>query len=204
LLFCLHGLILLIKNDWYDKKYVEKYTYGFEDLKEAVKQYTPEWAYGVTTIKPDIILKTAKEMANASPAVLIHPGRHVTWYGDDTQRLRAVAILNAILGSWGRRGGFYNPEKVSLPSYPHPEYPKPKRTWRDAYPGKFKLAHEVLSSGVCDATIPTTARNCTFKGWIVNGTNLIATLPNQANTLKAIESLDLLVVIDTMPMEITG
>jgi len=195
---------IIIKNDWYDKKYVEKYTYGFEDLKEAVKQYTPEWAYGVTTIKPDIILKTAKEMANASPAVLIHPGRHVTWYGDDTQRLRAVAILNAILGSWGRRGGFYNPEKVSLPSYPHPEYPKPKRTWRDAYPGKFKLAHEVLSSGVCDATIPTTARNCTFKGWIVNGTNLIATLPNQANTLKAIESLDLLVVIDTMPMEITG
>ena len=43
-----------------------------------------------------------------------------------------------------------------------------------------------------------------LKGWIVNGTNLINTMPDQANTLKAIQNLDLLVAIDTMPMEITG
>ncbi len=51
-------------------------------------------------------------MADASPAVIIHPGRHVTWYGDDTQRIRAIAILNALLGSWGRRGGFYRPANI--------------------------------------------------------------------------------------------
>ena len=43
----------------------------------------------------------------SAPAVIIHPGRHVTWYGDDTQRERAMAILNGLLGSWGKRGGFY-------------------------------------------------------------------------------------------------
>ena len=85
--------------------------HGFDKLKEHVKDFTPEWAYGITTIKPDLIRKTAKEMANASPAVIVHPGRHVTWYGDDTQRIRAIAILNALLGSWGRRGGFYRPAK---------------------------------------------------------------------------------------------
>ena len=30
------------------------------------------------------------------------------------------------------------------------------------------------------------------------------TIPDQAKTLKAIQNLDLLVAIDTMPMEITG
>ncbi len=30
------------------------------------------------------------------------------------------------------------------------------------------------------------------------------TLPNQENTLKAIQALQFLVVVDTMPMEITG
>ena len=195
---------IIIQEEWYDRKYVEKYTFGLEYLKEHVRTFTPEWAYGITNIKPDVIRKTAKEMANASPAVIIHPGRHVTWYGDDTQRLRAVAILNALLGSWGRRGGFYFPEKFSIPHYPIPHYPKPKKSWRDAFPGEFKLAHEVLSSGICDATIPSAERDCSFKGWIVNGTNLISTLPNQENTLRAIDSLELLVVIDTMPMEITG
>nr|MCU0362498.1 molybdopterin-dependent oxidoreductase [Bacteroidales bacterium] len=195
---------VIIAEELYDRKYVEKYTHGFRELAEAVKNYSPEWAYGITTIKPDVIRKTAREMAYASPAVIIHPGRHVTWYGDDTQRLRAVAILNALLGSWGRRGGFYRPVTFELPSYPHPEYPVPGRSWRSAFPDKYALADLALANGICEATIPVTTRDCNFKGWIVNGTNLIETLPNQKQTIEAIQNLELLVVIDTMPMEITG
>ena len=161
----------IIYNEWYDRKYVEQYCYGLNELKAHVATFTPEWAYGITTIKPHVIRETAKEMSNASPAVIIHPGRHVTWYGDDTQRLRAVAILNALLGSWGRRGGYYNPEKKSLPEFPHPPYPTPKRTWRDAHPGKYNLALEVVSNDICDSTIPSPDRDCNFKGWIVNATN---------------------------------
>ena len=32
--------------------------------------------------------------------------------------MRAVAILNALLGSWGRKGGFYIPNAMELPKYP--------------------------------------------------------------------------------------
>ncbi|WP_020533603.1 molybdopterin-containing oxidoreductase family protein [Flexithrix dorotheae] len=195
---------VIISEGWYDEEYVEKYCFGFEELKAHVQQYSPEWAYGITTIEPQTIRETAKEMANAAPAVIIHPGRHVTWYGDDTQRLRAVAILNAILGSWGRRGGFYNPEKIALPEFPHPPFPKPRKTWKDAFPEQYNMAYEVLSTGVCEASIPSAERDSAIKGWIVNGTNLVHTLPYQQQTLEAIQNLELLVVIDTMPMEITG
>lgn len=195
---------VIINEELYDKNYVEKYTYGFDYLKEHVRNNTPEWAYGITTIDPTVIRETAREMANASPAVIIHPGRHVTWYGDDTQRLRAVAILNALLGSWGRRGGFFIPESFELSEPEHPPFPVPKRSWRTEFPDLYKLADTVLANGVCDATVPDPSRHCQFQGWIVNGTNLIETLPNQANTLAAIQALQLLVVIDTMPMEITG
>ncbi|MGF7137912.1 molybdopterin-containing oxidoreductase family protein [Roseimarinus sediminis] len=195
---------VIIENEWYDKAYVEKYTYGFEQLKAEVKKYTPEWAYGITTIKPDVIRQTAKEMHDAAPSVIIHPGRHVTWYGDDTQRLRAVAILNALLGSWGRRGGFYRTEKTSVKHFPVPEFPKPSRTWRDAMGGKFELADLALANGVCDATIPSATMDCHIRAWIVNGTNLLKTLPDRRKTIEAIQNLDLMVVIDTMPMEITG
>ncbi len=195
---------VIINEGWYDKEYVEKYTYGFDQLKAHVKNMTPEWAYGITTLKPEMIRESAREMAKAAPAVIIHPGRHVTWYGDDTQRSRAMAILNALLGSWGRRGGFYNPEKVSIPDWPHPPYPEPSKTWRDAYPGKYNLAYETIASGICDATIPDVNRGCNFKGWIVNGTNLLKTIPDADKVLEAIQHLELLVVIDTMPMAITG
>ncbi|PXY01319.1 nitrate reductase [Marinifilum breve] len=195
---------VIINEGLYDKEYVEKYTFGFDQLKDHVQRYTPEWAYGVTTIKPQEIRETAREMANAAPAVIVHPGRHVTWYGDDTQRLRAVAILNALLGSWGRRGGFYNPEKAEVPHYKLPAFPKPKKNWRDAMGGKYNLADLALASGVCDASIPSPEMDYAIKGWIVNGTNLINTLPDQKKTIQAIQELDLIAVVDTMPMEITG
>ncbi len=195
---------VIIKEELYDKEYIQKYAYGFDQLKNHVKNMTPEWAYGITTIEPDIIRKTAREMAAASPSVIIHPGRHVTWYGDDTQRSRAIAILNALLGSWGRRGGFFNPEAVRLPEYPAPPYPTPNRSWKDAFPGQYNLVHEVLTTGVCDATIPSPDLTCNLLAWIVYGTNLLASLPNQKKTIEAIHNLEFLVVIDTMPMDITG
>ena len=194
----------VIYNGYYDKNYVEKYCSGFDKLKEHVRDFTPEWAYGITTIKPDLIRKTAKEMANASPAVLIHPGRHVTWYGDDTQRVRAIAILNALLGSWGRRGGFYRPAKYDIPSAEIPKYPEPKKSWTDAFPGKFPIASSPVSNALIDASIPDNKPGFLIKGWIVNATNLVSSIPGQANTMKAIQNLDLLVSVDTMPMEITG
>ncbi len=194
----------IIYNEYYDKKYVEKYCYGFDELKEHVRNFTPEWAYGITTINPTVIRDTAREMAEASPAVIVHPGRHVTWYGDDTQRIRAVAILNALLGSWGRRGGFYKQEGKTIPSFPHPEYPAPKRTWREWYPGKYNLADLGVANVLIDASIPTPERDAMIKGWLVSGTNLPLTVPDTEHTLKAIQNLDLLVVVDTMPMEITG
>jgi thiosulfate reductase/polysulfide reductase chain A len=194
----------IIYNDYYDKKYVEKYCSGFEQLKEHVKDFTPEWAYGITTIKPDLIRKTAKEMANAAPAVIIHPGRHVTWYGDDTQRIRGIAILNALLGSWGRRGGFYRPARFEIEQPQIPAFKEPSKSWGDLFPGKYPVATSVPTNALIDGSIPENNPGYPIKGWFVNATNLLSTVPDMTNTIKAIQNLDLMVVIDTMPMEITG
>jgi thiosulfate reductase/polysulfide reductase chain A len=194
----------IIVNEWYDKKYVEKYTSGFDELKNYIQPFTPEWAYGITTLKPDQIRETAKEMANASPAVIVHPGRHVTWYGDDTQRLRAVAILNALLGSWGRRGGFYFSDIISVPAYPMPPFPKSAWNWRDSVQNSYPLADEDVSNGVIEASMASAPADKRVRGWIVNGTNLPMTMPDETSLIKAMQELEFLVVIDTMPMEITG
>ncbi len=195
---------VIITEELYDKAYVEQYTYGFDLLKKHVEKMTPEWAFGITTIKPDVIRKTAHEMADASPSVIIHPGRHVTWYGDDTQRARAMAILNALLGSWGRRGGFYFKESMSLPHFPHPEYPKPKWSWRETLNGKYPMAGLSVANGLIDASIPSPDNKHQIRAWMVAGTNLPLTMPQKDQLKKAMDSLDFICVVDTMPMEITG
>ncbi len=195
---------VLIYDELYNKEYVAKYADGLNELKEHVKNYTPEWAYGITTLKPELIRLTAREMANAAPSAIIHPGRHTTWYGDDVQRSRAIAILNALLGTWGNRGGIFFKEGIKIPDFPHPAYPKPAWSWQDTLNGRYPFAKEAVTNTVIEASIPVEGKEHVIKGWIVSGTNLIVSIPLKEQLMKAMQSLDLLVVVDTMPMEITG
>ncbi|MCX8122796.1 MAG: molybdopterin-dependent oxidoreductase [Spirochaetes bacterium] len=196
---------VLIYDELFDKQYVYNNTSGFEQLKQSVKNTTPEWAYPITSIQPELIRETAKEMAKYSPATIVHPGRHNVWYGDDTQRVRAGAILNALLGSWGRKGGFFYPEKVDLPEYPTPPFPHPKKSFKDAVNNKYELANLIVSSGICDATIHNVMNGSSFyEGWFIYGSNLLKALPQQEKTIKALQDLELVVVVDILPTEITG
>ncbi|HOV09905.1 MAG: Polysulfide reductase chain A precursor [Spirochaetes bacterium ADurb.Bin218] len=199
---------VIIYEELYDKDYVRRYTKGFEELKKAVKDNTPEWAYPITTISPDVIRETAREMAKHKPSTLIHPGRHNVWYGDDTQRVRAGAILNALLGSWGRKGGFFIPESAELPEWPIPAYPKPKRSFKDTEAGqKYQLANLAISAGVCAATVHGVtgeAERAFYEGWFIYGCNVLKSMPQRENTIKALQNLSLVVVIDVLPTEITG
>jgi thiosulfate reductase/polysulfide reductase chain A len=194
---------VIVNEKLYDADYISKYGFGFEQFAEEVSLYTPEWAYVETGIDTEVIRETAREMARYKPATLVHPGRHATWYGDDTQRSRAIALLNALLGSWGRKGGFYVPYSYSIPKYPYAPYPELKKEPLDNPNGRYPFATgEQISTGIREATI--TDQPYPIKGWFIYGTNLIQALPNRDETIKAIQNLDLMVVVDVIPSEIAG
>jgi thiosulfate reductase/polysulfide reductase chain A len=195
---------VIIGEKRYDAEYIGKHATGFEELKAHVADKTPEWAYPHTGIDPGLIRDSARYIASFRPASLVHPGRRATWYGDDTQRMRGVAILAALLGSWGRRGGYILPSKMSVPKFPYPKYTHtPKDKADKASPSLYPLADETLASGLCDATIPGKAKN-ELKAWMVYGTNLIQSLPDPRQTRKAIQALDFIVAVDVLPAEICG
>ncbi len=193
---------VIVSERLYDLDYVAQHGFGFEQFAASLAPFTPEWAYPETGIEPALIVTTAREMAAHKPATLVHPGRHVTWYGDDAQRSRAIALLNALLGSWGRKGGFYTPVSMDLPPYPYPEYPSSQRGKADNPDHRYPFAHETLTTGIREATI--TGEPYPIKGWWVYATNLLHSLPNEAETIKAIQNLDLMVVVDVIPSEIAG
>ncbi|MCC6129243.1 MAG: molybdopterin-dependent oxidoreductase [Acidobacteria bacterium] len=198
---------VIVAEGLFDRDYLEKYATGFEELKKHLEDKTPEWAFTETSIAPETIVETARFIAGARPASLVHPGRHTTWYGDDTQRSRAIAIMNALLGSYGRKGGIFIPTQLSVPKYPVPAYAEAPKTTKDTPVGvHYPFADEVLSQGVCDATVPGRVGDpkCGIKGWIVYGTNLIQALPEPKKVVEAMQHLDLLVAIDVLPAEIVG
>jgi thiosulfate reductase/polysulfide reductase chain A len=193
---------VIVGEEIYDKEYVAAHGFGFDAFKAEIAPYTPEWAYPETGIEPALIRETAREMARHRPATLIHPGRHATWYGDDAQRSRALALLNALMGSWGRKGGFWTPAQMDVPGYPYPPYPASPRGKADNPGGKYPFASEPITTGIRHATV--TGEPYPVKGWVVYATNLLHAMPNQQETIRAIQALDLLVVVDVIPSEMAG
>ncbi len=193
---------VIVKEKLYDPDYTGKYAFGFEQFSTEINAYTPEWAYPLTGIEPDLIRATAREMARYRPATLIHPGRHVTWYGDDAQRSRAIALLNALMGNWGRKGGFYYPVSMDVPYYPYPAYPKSEKGKADNPNKKYPFAIEAITTGIREATL--TGKPYPVKGWLIYATNILHALPNEDETIKAIQNLDLMAVVDVIPSEICG
>ena len=190
---------ILIRDGLYDHDFVRDHTSGFDLLTEHVARTTPEWAATETGLSVEEIEASARMIGEAGPHMALHPGRHVVWYGDDTQRARAMAILVAISGAWGSRGGYYLPQKAHLPSleevYPEmPEYP-PLADRRD--PG-YPFALGVNVNGIRQATI-----DGAIKAWVVVGTNLITSLPAQHETIEALNKLEFVAVVDVLPTEIT-
>ncbi|HSB72409.1 MAG TPA: molybdopterin-dependent oxidoreductase [Candidatus Methylomirabilis sp.] len=113
---------VLIRQQLIDRDFVAKWTVGFEQLAAHVATTTPEWAARITDLPADLIRRSAQAIGRERPQSVIVPGRHVVWYGNDTQRMRAVYILNALLGACGRPGGLYFNQAPYLEEHPHPPY----------------------------------------------------------------------------------
>jgi thiosulfate reductase / polysulfide reductase chain A len=193
---------ILIRDGIYDQDYVTQHAIGFEELQNAVSDNTPEWAAALTEVPAALIEETARAMAQAKPAVCVHPGRHSAWYGDDVQRSRAVAILNALLGSYGREGGSYVPAAAKVAKFPVPDYPAPHRASVDGAGSTYPFASKKLMWSLIRATAEQ--RPYPIKAWVVSGCNPMQSIPNTAITQKAIAQLDFIMVADILPSEIAG
>ena len=113
---------VLITEKLYDAEFISKWTVGFDKLAAHVQSFTPEWAAPITELAADKIREAARAMGQARPKSVIVPGRHVIWYGNDTQRMRAVYIVMGLLGSYGREGGLYFGKSPFLDEIPHPPF----------------------------------------------------------------------------------
>ncbi len=195
---------VVIEKNGYDKDFVKNNTTGFAELKNHVKDFTPEWAEKITEIPANVIRETAQAMMDAKPAVVVHPGRHVAWYGNDVQRARSMAILSALLGVWGQKGGYFLRSKfpTQYNALNIPDAPKPKRGRVDGVGTKYPYANsEGLTQELVKATL--SQKPYPIKSWMVFGQNIFNSIPDKRATRKAIDKLDFYAVVDVRPTEPT-
>jgi anaerobic selenocysteine-containing dehydrogenase len=95
---------VIIGETLHDADYVSRYTLGFEQLREKVKEYPPERVAQWTGIVAEDIRKLAREYATVRPAVIrLNYGVQRSEGGG--MATRTVAMLPCITGSWKEVGG---------------------------------------------------------------------------------------------------
>jgi anaerobic selenocysteine-containing dehydrogenase len=95
---------VIIGENLHDADYVAKYTLGFEQLREKVKQYPPERVAQWTGITAEDIRKLAREYATVRPSVIrLNYGVQRSEGGG--MATRSIVMLPCVIGSWKEVGG---------------------------------------------------------------------------------------------------
>ncbi|MCF6187202.1 MAG: molybdopterin-dependent oxidoreductase [Desulfobulbaceae bacterium] len=194
----------LVQNNKYNKEFVEKHSEGFNRLKACLSTWTLEKAASECDIPAAQIKEVADLLAANAPNVSIHPGRHVSWYGNDFQRERALACLTGLLGAIGVPGGFVKPKGpkgIKGKSWPHIEHEQEAidiREELDLYPFSPPGTPTDL---IRKAAI--TGKPYPIKGCVIWGQNPIQTIPNQKMTIDMLKQMDFVMCVDVMPTDIT-
>jgi thiosulfate reductase/polysulfide reductase chain A len=88
----------IIENGLYNRDLDSRFI-GLSELKAQLLNYRLADLAAIADISVSELKRSAQVMAGLAPAVFVYPGDNSAWYGNDVQRLRAQAILSAILGA---------------------------------------------------------------------------------------------------------
>lgn len=97
---------VVIEEGLYDKEFVQKWCYGFDQLVERAKQYPPSRVAEITWVSAEKIRQTARMYATEKPGMSVH-GMGMEHLEYNNEAMQAKLILSAIVGNIDVEGGDY-------------------------------------------------------------------------------------------------
>ena len=99
---------VILKEELWDKKYVEERTEDYDELVKVVEKYPPEEVAGICGIDAEQIRRAARMYAAQGRHAIFH-GMGITHYATGTDRVKSIANLAMLCGKVGMEGGGCNP-----------------------------------------------------------------------------------------------
>ena len=197
-------LHVVIGEELYDRDFVRDWCFGFEELAEHVRQYTPQWAEGITGVPAGRIREVARRYAS-TPRAAIDLGNGVEHAPGCSDAARAIAMLIALTGHLERPGGNLWPPRFSMPALKNielkeriteelasrlvaPEMPLGLQPWELGLASSYK--------GILDSIL--TEKPYPIRTLIAAGTQPLASGRGAKTTRAALEKVGFFVVVDVM------
>jgi formate dehydrogenase alpha subunit len=201
---------VIIEEGLEAKQYIEERTENYDELKQTVKEYTPEKAEAITGVKADLIREAARLYAKAEKGSILY-AMGITQHSSGTEHVFAIADLAMLCGNVGKESTGVNPLRGqnnvqgccdvgclagSLPGY--------AKYTDQAAVEKFEKAWGVKLPEKTGLTVPEmmdAAHEGTVKMMYIMGENPMVSDPDLNHVEEALKNLDFLVVQDIFMTE---
>ncbi len=201
---------IIIGEGLYDEEFVANRTEGFEELKAAVADYTPERVEAITGIPADLLAEAARAYAGASNGAILYT-MGITQHTTGVDNVLSCANLSMLTGNIGKPGTGVNPlrgqnnvqgacDMGGLPNV----YTAYQAVTNEAIQEKFQkawgsTAHTRVGltvTGMLDAV-----HHGNMKALWIMGENPMVSDPDLTHVQAALEECEFLVVQDIFPTE---
>ena len=202
----INGLIHVILKEGLQKDdFIKERTEGFEKLWSSVEKYTPEYVESITGIPADRLIEAARIYANAERASIAWT-MGITQHACGTDNVTALTNLALITGNIGREGTGLNPLRGqnnvqgscdmgaqwdSYPGYFRVDDESARKRFENLWKAKLSPKLGLPLTEIMDAVLDDKV-----KALYIMGENPALSEPDLNHTIKALESLELLIVQD--------
>jgi anaerobic selenocysteine-containing dehydrogenase len=119
----------LIQKNLYDRAFIQKHTFGFEDWEDqsgahhsgfktmVLQEYSPRQVSSITGVSPDTIKRLAVEFATHRPALALC-SHNTYFFSNGVYNAMACHALNALVGSINTPGGLLFQRKPPFTDFP--------------------------------------------------------------------------------------
>ena len=205
-------LHVVVGENLTDRHFVDIWCYGYRELSEHVRQYTPEWGEQISGVPADQIREVARLYAGTKAAA-IDVGNGVEHAPSSSDAVRAIAILMAITGHLDRPGcnllssgggPFGGGPRLGTANLPErytpamvdklvgPEFPKAFQPFME---GTSSAYYRIFDSVLTGEPYPV-------RTIIAPGTQPLASTRGTRRVLEALHKVDFFVTVDvTRPAE---
>jgi anaerobic selenocysteine-containing dehydrogenase len=178
---------VIIGEKRYDADYVERYTLGFEQLRERVKEYPPQTVAQLTGLPAEKIVALAREYAGTRPAA-IRLNYGLQRHSGGGMAVRAILCLPALTGDWRHpaggavlgTSGFFGMNDAKL------ERPDLLKLSRNASPRTINMV------GIGDALLTAAPP---IRALYVYNSNPVAVAPDSEKVVRGFSREDLFTVV---------
>ena len=180
---------VIIGEKLFDPDYVDRYTNGFDALRERVVSYPPERVAALTGIAAADIVQLARDYATTRPAAIrLNYGVQRSEQGGTA--VRAIAALPALVGSWREAGGGLQLSTSQAFQFNRAGLEMPELQNRSALGREARIVNmSLLGKALTELDGPP------VKAMVVYNSNPAAVAPDQNVVLRGLRREDLFTVV---------